>query len=139
MAKDNEDIIGVALVHYACPICGREIDDDNAILINQKLTKKAAEEVNELDGKCVGFSNKACDECTSRKDDCIYVIEIDEEKSKPNNLCRTGKYWGVIKDFPLFVDHPEFILETDNGVKYCYMDNKVTKKIGFYDKDKHGI
>lgn len=132
----KEDIIGVALVHYACPICGREMDDDSAILMNQKLTTKAAKEVNELNGKCVGFSSKACDECTSYKDDCIYVIEIDEEKSEPNNLCRTGKYWGVIKDFSLFVEHPEFILETDNGVKYCFMTEELTHKLGFCDTKK---
>lgn len=132
----KEDIIGVALVHYACPICGREMDDDSAILMNQKLTKKAAKEVNELNGKCVGFSNKACDECASHKDDCIYIIEIDEEKSEPNNLCRTGKYWGVIKDFSLFVEHPEFILETDNGVKYCFMTEELTHKLGFCDTKK---
>lgn len=132
----KEDIIGVALVHYACPICGREMDDDSAILMNQKLTKKAAKEVNELNGKCVGFSNKACNECASHKDDCIYIIEIDKEKSEPNNLYRTGRYWGIVKDFSLFVEHPEFILETDNGVKYCFMTKELTHKFGFYDKAK---
>lgn len=139
MPKDNEDVIGVALVHYVCPICGKPIENDSAIIMNKILTKKRAKEVNELNGKCVGFSNKACDECASHKDDCIYIIEIDEEKSEPNNLYRTGRYLGVIKDFPLFVDHPEFILETDNGVKYCFMSDKVIKEIGFYDKEKHGI
>ena len=132
----KEDVIGVALVHYACPICGREIDDDSAILMNQKLTKKAAKEVNELNGKCVGFSNKACNECASHKDECIYVIEINEEKSEPDKLYRTGMYWGVVKDFSLFVEHPEFILETDNGVKYCFMTEELTHKFGFYDTKK---
>lgn len=132
----KEDIIGVALVHYACPICGREIDDDSAILMNQKLTKKAAKEVNELNGKCVGFSNKACNECASHKDECIYVIEINEEQSTSTSPYRTGKYWGVVKDFSLFVEHPEFILETDNGVKYCFMTEELTHKFGFYDKAK---
>lgn len=132
----KEDVIGVALVHYACPICGREIDDDSAILMNQKLTKKAAKEINELNGKCVGFSNKACNECASHKDECIYVIEINEEQSTSTSPYRTGKYWGVVKNWALFIDHPEFILETDNGVKYCFMTKELTHKFGFYDKAK---
>lgn len=132
----KEDIIGVALVHYACPICGREMDDDSAILMNQKLTKKTAKEVNELNGKCVGFSNKACNECASHKDECIYVIEINEEQSTFTSPYRTGKYWGVVKNWALFIDHPELILETDNGVKYCFMTKELTHKFGFYDKAK---
>lgn len=130
----QEDVVGVALVHYACPVCGKEMDDDNAILINQKLTAKNAKEVNELNGKCVGLSRNACDECASHKDDVVYVIEIDEEKSDPINPYRTGKLWGIVKDWPFFVDHPEYILETDNGVKYCFMSKVVTKRLGFYDK-----
>ena len=132
----KEDVIGVALVHYACPICGREIDDDSAILMNQKLTKKAAKEVNELNGKCVGFSNKACNECASHKDECIYVIEINEEQSTSTSPYRTGKYWGVVKNWALFIDHPELILETDNGVKYCFMTEELTHKLGFCDTKK---
>lgn len=132
----KEDVIGVALVHYACPICGREIDDDSAILMNQKLTKKAAKEVNELNGKCVGFSNKACNECASHKDECIYVIEINKEQSTSTSPYRTGKYWGVVKNWALFIDHPELILETDNGVKYCFMTEELTHKLGFCDTKK---
>lgn len=134
MAREN--ILGVALVHYACPICGKPMENNSAILMNQKLTVKHAKEVNELNGKCIGFCNTACDECTSHKDECIYVIEIDEEKSKSNNPYRTGMYWGVVKDFPLFIDHPEFILETDNEVKYCYMSKDLTHKLGFYGTNK---
>lgn len=132
----QENIVGVALVHYACPICGKEMDDDNAILMNKKLTKKNAKEVNELNGKCVGFSNNACDKCASHKDDVIYVIEIDEEKSDPRNPYRTGKLWGIVKDWPLFINHPEFILETDNEVKYCFMTEELTHKFGFRDKEE---
>lgn len=132
----QEDVIGVALVHYACPVCGKEMDDDNVILMNQKLTKKNAKEVNELNGKCIGFSNNACDECASHKDECVYIIEINEEQSTPTSPYRTGKLWGIVKDWPLFVDHPEFILETDNGVKYCFMTKELTHKFGFYDKTK---
>lgn len=132
----QEDILGIALVHYACPICGKPMENHSAILMNEILTKKNAKKVNELNGKCIDFCNTACDKCASHKDDAVYVIEIDEEKSDPRNPYRTGKYWGIVKDWAFFIDHPEFILETDNGVRYCFMTEETTHKFGFYDKEE---
>lgn len=126
----REDIVGVALVHYACPICGKPMEDHNAILINKILTKTRANAVNKLNGKCIGFCNTACNECASHKNECIYVVEIDIEKSEPNNPYRTGMYWGVRKDFALFVEHPEYVLKTKDGVQFCFMDKEFTNKIG---------
>ena len=54
----REDIVGVALVHYACPICGKPMEDHNAILMNKILTKTRANAVNKLNGKCIGISRK---------------------------------------------------------------------------------
>lgn len=132
----QEDILGVALVHYACPICGKPMENHSAILMNEILTKTRADAVNKLNGKCIGFCNTACDECASHKDECVYIIEIDEEQSTPTSPYRTGKYWGIVEDWPLFIDHPEFILETDNGVKYCFMTEELTHKFGFYEDNR---
>ena len=125
MSKDN---IEVAMVNYACPICGRIAD--SSIVINSRLTKKCAKEVKELHNKVVGWSKVACKKCASHKDECVYVIEIDAEKSEPNNPYRTGMYWGVRKDIALFVEHPEYILKTKDGIQFCFMDKKVINKIG---------
>lgn len=124
----SKDTFGVAMVNYACPICGRVAN--NAIIMNKRLTKKNAEKVKELNNKTIDWSETACEECASHKDECIYVIEIDKEKSKPDNLYRTGNYWGLRKDFALFIDHPEYVLKTKDGVQYCFMDKEFANKIG---------
>lgn len=125
MSKDN---IGVGIVNYACPICGRVAN--SAIIMNTRLTKKNAEKVKELNNKTIDWSETACKECAAHKDDCIYVIEIDAKKSEPNNPYRTGMYWGVRKDFALFVDHPEYVLKTKDGVQFCFMDKELAYQIG---------
>lgn len=130
MSKDN---FAVGMVNYICPICGKVVD--NAIIMNERLTKKAAEEVRKANGKTVGYSENACEECASYKDECIYVIEIDAKKSEPNNPYRTGMYWGIRKDFALFVDHPEYVLKTKNGVQFCFMDKEFAYQIGLYHEN----
>ena len=126
----SEDNFAIGLVNYICPICGKVVD--NVIIMNERLNKKNAEEIRKAHGKAIGYSENACEKCASHKDDCVYVIEIDTEKSEPNNPYRTGKYWGIVKDFALFVDHPEYIITTKNGVSFCFMDKEVTHKLGFY-------
>lgn len=116
------------MINYACPICGRIAD--SAIAINSRLTEKYAKKVKELHNKVVGWSEVACKECASHKDECVYVIEIDAEKSEPNNPYRTGNYWGLRKDFALFIDHPEYVLKTKDGVQYCFMDKEFANQIG---------
>lgn len=130
MSKDN---FAVGMVNYICPICGKVVD--NAIIMNERLTKKAAEEVRKANGKTVGYSENACEECASYKDECVYVIEIDAKKSEPNNPYRTGMYWGIRKDFALFVDHPEYVLKTKNGVQFCFMDKEFAHQIGLHNEN----
>lgn len=59
-------------------------------------------------------------------------IAIDEAKSEPNNPYRSGQIVGVCKDFQLFVDKPELIIKTENGVPYCFIEENVGKQIGFF-------
>lgn len=125
MSKDN---FAIGIVNYICPICTKVID--NAIIMNPRLTKTAAEEVRKAYGQTVAYADHACEECAAHKDECIYVIEIDAKKSEPNNPYRTGTYWGLRKDFALFVEHPEYVLKTKDGVQFCFMDKEVTNQIG---------
>lgn len=127
MSKNN---LAVGIVHEICPICGKPMNE--AIIINSKLTPKYAKQVEEANGKAIGFSKDACEECIKYKDSVVFCIAIDENKSEPNNLYRTGQLVGVRKDFQLFIDKPEFILKTDNDVSYCFIEENAGKQIGFF-------
>lgn len=122
--------IGTALVHEVCPICGKPMNE--SIVINQKLTAKEAKKVEDLNGKAIGISKDACDDCLKFKDTAVFCIAIDEEKSEANNPYRTGRITGVTKSFSLFTEHPEFIITTDNGVSYCFMSEKFGEQIGIF-------
>lgn len=128
MSKDN---FAVGLVKYICPICGKVAEEN--IIMNQRLTQKEAEKIKEVDGKVVGYSENACEECSSHKDEVIYVIEIDAKKSEPGNPYRTGMVWGLKPDFDLFTQYPEYILTTKNGVKFCFIDIEFAIKIGLHN------
>lgn len=85
-----------ALVHKLCPICCAKTDEQ--IVLNQKLTKEAAEQVKEMHSKAIGFS-EPCSECQTQIDnDFIAVIGINPNKSNPEkgyvkleNIYRTGQ------------------------------------------------
>ena len=47
-------------------------------------------------------------------------------------LITLGKIVGVRKDFQLFIDKPEFVIKTENGVSYCFIEENVGKQIGFF-------
>lgn len=126
----SENKIGVALVHEICPICGKSMNKQ--ILINTVLSKKYVKEIEESNGKAIGYSKTACEDCSKYKDEAVMCIAINEAKSEPNNPYRTGQVVGVRKDFQLFVDKPEFIIKTDNGVSYCFVEESVGKQIGFF-------
>lgn len=102
------------------------------IVMNKTLTKKAAKEIEEANGKCISYSKDACDSCSEHKDECVYVVAIDERFSEPNNPYRTGQIVGIKKDSDFVKAYEEFILETDNGVGYMYVDIQVGIKIGLF-------
>lgn len=126
----SENKTGVALVHEICPICGKAMNEQ--ILINTAISKKCAKEIEEANGKAIGYSRTACKDCSKYKDEAVMCIAIDETKSEPNNPYRTGQIVGVRKDFQLFVDKSEFIIKTENGVPYCFVEENVGKQIGFF-------
>lgn len=71
----------VALVHELCPICLSTVNEQ--ILLNQKLTEKAANQVKEAHGKAIGLSDTPCESCQSQLDDgFVAFIGVDDEKSQ---------------------------------------------------------
>ena len=129
MSKD----LSAGIVYELCPICGKNVN--SSIIINKILKPKYAKQIEELNGKAIGFSKDACEECTKHKDECIYVISVDSNRSDfktMEGIYRTGHIVGVRKDFQFFIDHSEFILKTDNGVQFCFMDDDLGKQLGFF-------
>lgn len=106
---NNEDKFGVAVVKYACPICGKDNEDATATLINRRLTKFCADKVRELNGQCLGFSDKPCKECQSYIDKgAFFVIGIDGEKTtNMRNPYRSGHLVGISKKSDFYVNLPE--------------------------------
>lgn len=85
----------VALTKECCPVCLKE--KDGAIVMNTKLTKKAAHEVEELHNKVVGYSDCMCDECLERVGTGIYLITMDCSESYENPI-RTGEVFKISRE-----------------------------------------
>ena len=120
--------VGVALLKYVCPICGQINEDASTIAINSLLTEKAAKEVEDMNNKVVGFSEKPCKECQSYIDKgALFIIGIDPEKSDDvSNPYRTGHLVGI-KRKSEFVKHlPEEYQKKDA----IYMDYREMEKFG---------
>ena len=130
MSKDN---FAVGIVNYACPICGKTAQTD--VIMNSKLTKKAAQEIREANGKVVGYSDTACEECAKHKDEVVYIVEINASLSQPNNPYRTGYIWGVKPDIPLITDNENYVLTTKDGVRFMFMDKEAANELGFHELD----
>lgn len=111
------DNFKVAMTYRMCPICGTKMDGE--IIMNSKLTKKAAKQVEELDGKIVGISENVCDKCLKHKDDVIYIIRKHSEFLGPS-----GIYIGCNPDSKFFKDNEKFIVTSKNGVKFMYVDSE---------------
>ena len=126
------DNFKVALVKLLCPICGREAD--NEIIINSKLTKEVANEVEKLNGKAVGWANKCCDECAKHKDEVVYFIGIDSSKSDSNNFYRTGQIVGIKREAEFLKQFEEYIRELKDGTKFCFIEEAAGINIGLWKK-----
>ena len=123
----------VALCKELCPICGKEMD--GPFVMNQVLTKEAANNVAALNGKVIGWADHCCKECAEYKDKAIFFIGIDEEKSEPNNPYRTGKMVGINKDSDFVTKNKEldkFIITLKDGAKMVYIDEKLGEKFGLW-------
>lgn len=119
----------ISLTKEACLACGSLID--GPIILNSILSRECAEKVKELHGQCIGYSEELCDKCKEYCDLGLLIIEIDEEKSEPNNPYRTGSLWVIGNDSDL-AKHlltTNFIINK-GGCKFVFIDKEVTKQIG---------
>lgn len=70
--------------------------------------------------------------CCKHKDDGVYVIAIDPTRSVDDEIYRTGQIACVNKNFQLFKDKADYILKTDNGVSFMFMEEEAGKLIGIF-------
>jgi hypothetical protein len=123
------DIFSAALVHEVCPICCKDMNEQ--IIMNTVGSKKKAKAINDANGKAIGYSKDACEECCKHKDDGVYVIAIDL-RSVDDGIYRTGQIACVNKNFQLFKDKADYILKTDNGVSFMFMEEEAGKLIDIF-------
>lgn len=91
--KDDKTL-GVALAKEACPACGALVD--GPILMNTKLTKKAAEKTESLHGKVIGYLDKPCDSCQDLMSKGFLLIGVDMDKTDDEtNPYRSGHQWVI--------------------------------------------
>ncbi len=119
----------VSLVKYVCPICGNVAEEQ--IVMNSLLTEKSAKEVKELHGKIIGVSDHACKDCAKYKDEALFIISIDEEKSEKGPW-RTGQVVGIKKDCPLALHIKHKTVTTEDGVMYCFMDEELGRDLNVW-------
>lgn len=120
----------IALVKRACPICGTL--EDAEIIMAKSLVKNHSK-VEDLHGKCVGFLDHACTHCAEHKDEVVYAVSIDIQKSEPNNPWRTGTIVGIRRDAPFVSAYEKFIITLKDGAKLVYIDHEAGKQLGIWD------
>lgn len=126
--------LGVALIKYACPICGNVNEDATAIALGSKFNnKKNVERVESMHNKIVGFSDKPCKECQSYIDQgALFIIGIDSEKSDDmSNPYRSGHFIGIKRESE-FVKHLPEEYQKKNAI---YMDYREMEKIGLINNE----
>ncbi len=126
----SSPVFKAALVKYACPVCGQVADE--GIIVNSILTEEAAKEVEKLNGEIVGYAGKACEKCAKYKDEAIFFIGIDVEKSPEGNPYRTGQIVGVKKDADIIEYVKDYIIKLEDGTELCYIDENIGKTFGLW-------
>lgn len=125
--------LGVALIKYACPICGNVNEDATAVALGSKFNnKKNVEKVESMHNKIVGFSEKPCKQCQSYIDKgAFFIIGIDPDKTDDfKNPYRTGHLVGIKRDSNFFKE----VLSEMKDKNACYMDYREMEKIGLINK-----
>ena len=92
--------MNTALVHRACPICGKKDDSQSEVIIqtkvigkqNSKKAEEAAKEFAKLHNQIIGYG-KPCEECQKLVDlGGLIIIEVDAEKTEDEkNPYTTGR------------------------------------------------
>lgn len=121
----------VAMGNFVCPVCGKTVE--STIIMNTKLTQKAANAVKEAHNKSIGYADKLCESCEAYKDAVVFFISIDPEKSTPSNPYRTGNVSGVKKDAELSKQILKDKLTVKiAGADIAFTDETFGKEIGLW-------
>lgn len=116
--------LGVAMVNYKCFLCGHKTEE---IVLNTVLSKKKAEEIEELHGKTVGHN--ICETCEKALEIGIGLIEVDESKiTDRNDPWRTGRIC-VIKESAF---DEIFNKDVDKSKRIVYIPIEVSETIGLF-------
>ena len=123
----------VALVKELCPVCGSEIN--GPIIMNRILTEEVDNEIEQMNGKVIGFADHCCEECAKYKDEAIFFVGIDETKSSNGSLqelYRTGQISGVKKDSEIVDAYKDYIITLKDETKIIFIDEKVGINLGVF-------
>lgn len=120
--------IGIALTKNLCPLCGAKMEDD--ILINSKLTEKAAKAIEKLNGEAVAIADYPCNECSEFMEKGFLLIGyIDDKSGKKNeDLYRSGNKWIITHEAA-----KEIFPATNLKHGFAFIDVKVAMKVGLPD------
>lgn len=126
----NEKKLGVALAKEACPACGALVD--GPILMNTKLTKKAAEETESLHGKVIGYLEKPCEKCQTLMSRGFLLIGIDMDKTEDEtNPYRSGHQWVISTE-----SADKTFKDVNKDAGYAFISTDIAKRIGLPDFGK---
>lgn len=126
MSKELE----VSLVNYLCPICGKVAEE--GIIMNSLLSEKAAKEVKNLHGKAIGYADHTCQECAKYKDNAIFLIGIDVNKSE-DEPWRTGELAAIKNSCSLALKVKPNTATLNDGTTYCFIDQNLGKELGLWE------
>ena len=128
--------VEAVIVKTLCPVCCTEIED--SIIMNTLLTEEAAKEVKELEGKVVGFADHCCEECAKHKDEVVYFVGIDAEKSSSNTLeqlYRTGQIVGIKKEADIIEAFKDYIITLKDNTRICFIDEEAGINLGIFSNE----
>lgn len=131
-AKDN---LAVALTKTQCPYCAEIREGD--IVMNTRLTKHCADQVNEVHGKVTSL--ETCSRYQEALDSgAVFLVEIDPEKSviksangdiqriAPDGAYRTGRLWAITE-----VAYKQAFTLAIPPDRMVFIDPEVSEKLGF--------
>jgi hypothetical protein len=112
----RDEKLGIALVKRACPACGSP--EDAEIIMNTRLTKHHANEVESLNGKTIGYLDKPCKSCNDLMSKGFLLIGcVSSLTDDLNNPYRSGHQWVI----------------TNEAAKRMFSEETITKGVAFID------
>lgn len=123
----------VALVKELCPVCCSEIN--GPIIMNRILTEEVDNEIEQMNGKVIGFADHCCEKCAKYKDEAVFFVGIDENKSSYGSLqelYRTGQISGIKKDAEIVDTYKDFIITLKDETKIIFIDEKAGNHLGIF-------